>query len=106
MKQQSLAAQSPSERYGRKSRRELFLDEMERVVPWPALQERGLFQSQAFATAVYRTELAARLQVKASAPLPKALHRGFSAFCSGAGVELRARGVTPMLGWGCFESRT
>jgi conjugative relaxase-like TrwC/TraI family protein len=27
-----------------------------------ALQERGLFQSQAFATAVYRTELAARLQ--------------------------------------------
>ena len=38
MKQQSLAAQSVFERYGRKSRRELFLDEMERVVPWRALE--------------------------------------------------------------------
>ncbi len=38
MKQQSLAAQSTFEKYGRKSRRELFLEEMERVVPWPALQ--------------------------------------------------------------------
>ncbi len=38
MKQQSLAAQSVFEKYGRKSRRELFLDEMERVVPWSALE--------------------------------------------------------------------
>jgi hypothetical protein len=32
MKQQSLAAQGVFEKYGRKSRRELFLDEMEQVV--------------------------------------------------------------------------
>jgi IS5 family transposase len=38
MKQQSLAAQAGFEKYGRKSRRELFLDEMEQVVPWPALE--------------------------------------------------------------------
>ena len=38
MKQQSLAAQSVFEKYGRKSRRELFLEEMEQVVPWPALE--------------------------------------------------------------------
>ena len=38
MKQQSLANQSVFEKYGRKSRREMFLDEMERVVPWPALE--------------------------------------------------------------------
>jgi len=38
MKQQSLAAQAMFEKFGRKSRRELFLDEMERVVPWPALE--------------------------------------------------------------------
>ena len=38
MKQQSLAAQTVFEKYGRKSRRELFLDEMEQVVPWAELQ--------------------------------------------------------------------
>jgi IS5 family transposase len=38
MKQQSLASQSVFEKYGRKSRRELFLDEMERVVPWSGLE--------------------------------------------------------------------
>jgi IS5 family transposase len=38
MKQQSLASQSVFEKYGRKSRRELFLDEMEQVVPWSALE--------------------------------------------------------------------
>src|SRR5665213_867484 len=38
MKQQSLAAQAVFEKYGRKSRRELFLDEMERVVPWSAME--------------------------------------------------------------------
>ena len=37
MKQQSLASQTAFEKYGRKSRRELFLDEMERVVPWAEL---------------------------------------------------------------------
>ena len=38
MKQQTFASQSSFEKYGRKSRRELFLDEMEVVVPWPELQ--------------------------------------------------------------------
>jgi IS5 family transposase len=38
MKQQSLASQRVFEKYGRKSRRELFLDEMERVVPWSAME--------------------------------------------------------------------
>jgi IS5 family transposase len=37
MKQQSLASQAAFEKYGRKSRRELFLDEMERIVPWAEL---------------------------------------------------------------------
>jgi IS5 family transposase len=38
MRQQTLASQASFEKYGRKSRRELFLDEMEAVVPWSALQ--------------------------------------------------------------------
>ena len=38
MKQQTFASQSSFEKYGRKSRRELFLDEMEKVVPWAELQ--------------------------------------------------------------------
>ena len=38
MKQQSLASQGVSEKYGRKSRRKLFLDKMEQVVPWSALE--------------------------------------------------------------------
>ena len=38
MKQQSLAIRSVFEKYGRKSRRELFLNEMEQVVPWPGLE--------------------------------------------------------------------
>jgi IS5 family transposase len=38
MKQQSLAAQGVFEKYGRKSRGELFLDEMEQIVPWSALE--------------------------------------------------------------------
>ena len=38
MKQQSLAAQGVFEKYGRKSRRELFMDEMEQVVPWSGLE--------------------------------------------------------------------
>jgi hypothetical protein len=38
MKQQSLASQPVSEKYGRKSRREPFLDEMEKVVPWAGLE--------------------------------------------------------------------
>ena len=37
MKQQGLASQAAFEKYGRKSRRELFLDEMERIVPWAEL---------------------------------------------------------------------
>jgi IS5 family transposase len=37
MKQQSLASQAAFEKYGRKSRRELFLDEMEQIVPWTEL---------------------------------------------------------------------
>jgi IS5 family transposase len=38
MKEQSLASQGVFEKYGRKSRRELFLEEMESVVPWSALE--------------------------------------------------------------------
>ena len=38
MLQQTLASQASFEKYGRKSRRELFLDEMEQVVPWSELQ--------------------------------------------------------------------
>ncbi len=37
MSQRTFANQAEFQRYGRKSRRELFLDEMERVVPWTAL---------------------------------------------------------------------
>ena len=35
--QRTLASQSSFEKYGRKSKRELFLDEMDGVVPWPGL---------------------------------------------------------------------
>ena len=38
MRQQSLAAQSGFERHGKKTRREQFLEEMERVVPWAELE--------------------------------------------------------------------
>ena len=38
MRQQSLASQGSFEKYGRKSRRELFLDEMNQVVPWAELE--------------------------------------------------------------------
>ena len=38
MFQQTFAAQVGFEKYGRKSRRELFLDEMNQVVPWSELQ--------------------------------------------------------------------
>ena len=38
MKQRSLASQGVFEKYGRKSRRELFLDEMERLLPWLAFE--------------------------------------------------------------------
>ena len=37
MRQQTLATQAGFEKYGRKSRRELFLDEMEQVLPWSDL---------------------------------------------------------------------
>ena len=35
--QRTLAAQSSFEKYGRKSKREQFLDEMNKVVPWAGL---------------------------------------------------------------------
>jgi len=38
VRQQTLAAQTGFERYGRKSKRERFLDEMEQVVPWAELE--------------------------------------------------------------------
>ena len=38
MRQQTLAAQTGFEKYGRKSKREQFLDEMEQIVPWAELQ--------------------------------------------------------------------
>ena len=38
MRQQTLGAQAGFEKYARKSRRELFLEEMEQVVPWAKLE--------------------------------------------------------------------
>jgi IS5 family transposase len=38
VRQQSLAAQSGFERYGKKTRREQFLEEMDKVVPWAELE--------------------------------------------------------------------
>ena len=38
MRQQTLAAQTGFEKYGRKSKRERFLEEMERIVPWAELK--------------------------------------------------------------------
>jgi IS5 family transposase len=38
MRQVTLASQASFEKYGRKSRRELFLDEIERTVPWSAME--------------------------------------------------------------------
>jgi IS5 family transposase len=38
VKQQTLAAQNGFERYGKKTRREQFLEEMDRVVPWAELE--------------------------------------------------------------------
>jgi IS5 family transposase len=38
VRQQTLAAQTGFEKYGRKSKRERFLDEMEQVVPWAELE--------------------------------------------------------------------
>jgi len=38
MNQRSLASQGVFEKYGRKSRREEFLDEMEQVIPWSAME--------------------------------------------------------------------
>jgi IS5 family transposase len=40
VRQQTLAAQTGFEKYGRKSKREVFLDEMEQIVPWAELQAR------------------------------------------------------------------
>jgi len=37
MRQQTLASQAIFEKHGRKSKRELFLDQMEQVVPWSEL---------------------------------------------------------------------
>jgi IS5 family transposase len=37
MRQQTLAMQSGFEKFGRKSQRELFLEEMDKLVPWSAL---------------------------------------------------------------------
>ena len=34
MRQQTLAAQTGFEKYGRKTKRERFLEEMEQIVPW------------------------------------------------------------------------
>lgn len=37
MRQQTLASQASFEKFGRKGKRERFLDQMELVVPWPEL---------------------------------------------------------------------
>jgi len=44
MRQQTLAAQTGFAKYGRKTRRERFLEEMEQIVPWAELQ--GLVEGQ------------------------------------------------------------
>ena len=38
MRQQTLASQASFERYGKKTRREKFLEEMDRILPWPELE--------------------------------------------------------------------
>ena len=38
MRQQTLASQASFERYGKKTRREKFLEEMDRIMPWPELE--------------------------------------------------------------------
>ena len=38
MKQQTLAGESGFERYGKRTRREQFLEEMDQVVPWDELE--------------------------------------------------------------------
>ena len=38
MRQQTLAAQTGFEKYGRKTKRERFLEEMQQIVPWAELQ--------------------------------------------------------------------
>lgn len=47
--QQALAAQTVFEKYGRKSKREQFLDEMNEVVPWSVFHKhlRRVIQRQA-----------------------------------------------------------
>lgn len=37
MRQQTLASQASFEKFGRKGKREMFLDQMEQVVPWSEL---------------------------------------------------------------------
>jgi transposase-like protein DUF772 len=44
VRQQTLAAQTGFEKYGRKSKREQFLEEMEQIIPWAELQ--GLIEPQ------------------------------------------------------------
>jgi hypothetical protein len=39
MKQQTLAMQRGFKKFGRKSKREVFLEEMDRIVPWSGLVE-------------------------------------------------------------------
>jgi IS5 family transposase len=39
MREQALAMQSGFEKFGRKSRRELFPEEMDKIVPWTGLVE-------------------------------------------------------------------
>ena len=38
MRQQTLASQASFERYGKKTRREKFLEEMDRIIPWAELE--------------------------------------------------------------------
>jgi IS5 family transposase len=63
MRQQTLASQASFEKFGRKSRRELFLDRMEQVVPWAELSApdeatvlrfRHLLEEHPFGEAILR----------------------------------------------------
>ena len=48
MRQQTLAVQTGFEKYGRKSKREQFLEEMEQIIPWAELHSKPLRVTRAY----------------------------------------------------------
>jgi IS5 family transposase len=72
MKQRSLASQVVFEKYGRKSRRELFLDEMEKIVPWSGLE--ALVRPHYAKAGTVHTLVTTSANVADSTVLPDLLH--------------------------------